>query len=112
MDARGRRQNGYLRLPDIYNMCLDADLVVLSACQTALGKEIKGEGLVGLTRAFIYAGARALLASHWSVDSAATVKLITSAVRAITGAQDVTSAGQISAALKRRTRGSPCSGSA
>src|SRR5262249_11759016 len=67
-------QNGYLRLPDIYNMRLDADLVVLSACQTALGKEIKGEGLVGLTRAFIYAGAPRVVASLWQANDPATAE--------------------------------------
>jgi len=76
VDERGRRQNGYLRLPDIYNMRLDADLVVLSACQTALGKEIKGEGLVGLTRAFVYAGAPRVLASLWQVSDLATAELM------------------------------------
>jgi CHAT domain-containing protein len=76
VDERGRRQNGYLRLPDIYNMRLDADLVVLSACQTALGKEIQGEGLVGLTRAFIYAGAPRVVASLWQVSDLATAELM------------------------------------
>ena len=70
------RQNGYLRLPDIYNLRLNADLVVLSACQTALGKEIKGEGLVGLTRAFIYAGAPRVVASLWEVSDLATTELM------------------------------------
>src|SRR4029453_10841993 len=56
VDEKGRPQNGFLRLTDIYALNLNADLVVLSACQTALGKNIKGEGLVGLTRGFMYAG--------------------------------------------------------
>lgn len=76
VDERGMRQNGYLRLHDIYNMRLDADLVVLSACQTALGKEVKGEGLVGLTRAFIYAGAPRVVASLWQVNDLATAELM------------------------------------
>jgi CHAT domain-containing protein len=51
-------------------------VVVLSACQTALGKEIKGEGLVGLTRGFMYAGARRVVASLWQVDDLATSELM------------------------------------
>src|SRR6185503_10291663 len=68
VDEQGRPQNGFLRLYDIYNLKLNADLVVLSACQTALGKEIKGEGLVGLTRGFMYAGAPRVVASYWRID--------------------------------------------
>src|SRR6185503_555768 len=62
VDEQGKAQNGFLRLYDIYNLKLNADLVVLSACQTALGKEIKGEGLIGLTRGFMYAGAPRVVA--------------------------------------------------
>ncbi len=74
--ARGAPQDGFLRLYDIFNMRLNADLVVLSACQTALGKEIKGEGLVGLTRAFMYAGAPRVVASLWQVSDLATAELM------------------------------------
>ena len=56
VDAQGKPQDGFLRANDIYNLKLPAELVVLSACQTGLGKDIKGEGLVGLTRGFMYAG--------------------------------------------------------
>jgi CHAT domain-containing protein len=72
VDRAGRRQNGFLRLYDIYNLHLNADLVVLSACQTALGQEIKGEGLIGLTRGFFYAGAPRVLASLWKIDDRTT----------------------------------------
>jgi len=68
VDSAGRRQNGFLRLFDIYNLRLNADLVVLSACRTALGAEIRGEGLIGLTRGFFYAGAPRVLASLWQID--------------------------------------------
>ncbi len=63
VDAQGKPQNGFLRANDIYNLKLPAELVVLSACQTGLGKEIKGEGLVGLTRGFMYAGAARVVVS-------------------------------------------------
>lgn len=76
-DEQGRLQDdGFLRLSDVYNLELKADLVVLSACQTALGKEIRGEGLVGLTRGFMYAGAERVLASLWSVEDRATAELM------------------------------------
>ena len=68
VDRSGRGQNGFLRLYDIYNLRLRADLVVLSACRTALGEDIKGEGLIGLTRGFFYAGAPRVLATLWEVD--------------------------------------------
>ncbi len=76
VNERGQAQNGFLRLYDIYNLNLKADLVVLSACQTALGKDIKGEGLVGLTRAFMYAGATRVVASLWQTEDRATAALM------------------------------------
>ena len=57
-------------------MKLPVDLVVLSACNTALGEPIKGEGLVGMVRGFLHAGARRVIASHWKVDDAATGELM------------------------------------
>lgn len=75
-DERGNPQDGFLRLNDVYNLRLDADLVVLSACQTALGQEVRGEGLIGLTRGFMYAGAARVLASLWSVEDRATADLM------------------------------------
>ncbi|HEU4508465.1 MAG TPA: CHAT domain-containing tetratricopeptide repeat protein, partial [Pyrinomonadaceae bacterium] len=76
VDQQGRPQNGFLRLYDVYNLKLNADLVVLSACETALGKEIKGEGLVGLTRGFMYAGAPRVVASFWRIDDRATADVM------------------------------------
>ena len=76
VDEEGRPQDGFLRLQDIYNLKLSAELVALSACQTGLGKEIKGEGLVGLTRGFMYAGAPRVVASLWKVDDLATAELM------------------------------------
>jgi len=76
VDKQGKPENGFLRLYDIYNLNLSAELVVLSACQTALGKDIKGEGLVGLTRAFMYAGASRIVASLWRTEDRATALLM------------------------------------
>ncbi|MEW6209445.1 MAG: CHAT domain-containing tetratricopeptide repeat protein [Acidobacteriota bacterium] len=76
VDERGQRQDGFLRLHEIYNLKLAADLVVLSACRTGLGKEIKGEGLIGLTRGFMYAGSARVMASLWKVDDEATAELM------------------------------------
>jgi len=76
VNKRGRTQNGLLSLEDIYNLRLPVNLVVLSACQTGLGKEIKGEGLIGLTRGFMYAGASRVVASLWKVDDVGTAKLM------------------------------------
>jgi CHAT domain-containing protein/tetratricopeptide (TPR) repeat protein len=76
-DKQGQRQaNGFLRLHDIYNLNLPADLVVLSACNTALGKRINGEGLIGLTRGFMYAGATRVVSSLWQADDASTAELM------------------------------------
>jgi CHAT domain-containing protein len=72
----GGSENGYLQLHDIYNLKLSADLTVLSACDTALGKDVKGEGLIGLTRGFMYAGSRSVVASLWKVDDRATAVLM------------------------------------
>ncbi len=76
VDERGQPQNGFLRLNEIYNLNLPADLVMLSACQTGLGKEIRGEGLIGLTRGFMYAGATRVGTSLWKVDDSATSALM------------------------------------
>jgi CHAT domain-containing protein/Tfp pilus assembly protein PilF len=77
VDEKGRAQDGFLRMHDIYNLKLPVDLVVLSACNTALGKDVKGEGLIGLTRGFMYAGAGGVVASLWKVDDDATAELMT-----------------------------------
>jgi CHAT domain-containing protein/tetratricopeptide (TPR) repeat protein len=76
VDKRGRAQNGFLQLEEIYNLKLPVELVVLSACETGLGKEIHKEGLLGLTRGFMYAGASRVVASLWKVDDVATAELM------------------------------------
>lgn len=76
VDAQGRPRDGFLRLYDIYNLDLPVELVVLSACRTGLGKEVRGEGLIGLTRGFMYAGAPRVVVSLWDVDDRATAALM------------------------------------
>jgi tetratricopeptide (TPR) repeat protein len=75
--------DGYLSASEIADLRLDADWVILSACNTAAGDAASAEALSGLARAFIYAQARALLVSHWAVNSDATVKLVTGAIGAL-----------------------------
>ena len=72
----GRPQDGHLRLQDIYNLRLKSDLVVLSGCETALGRKLRGEGFIGLTRGFLYAGARTVISSLWRVEDKATAEFM------------------------------------
>ncbi|HEY0366800.1 MAG TPA: CHAT domain-containing protein, partial [Pyrinomonadaceae bacterium] len=76
IDEQGNAQDGFVRTHDIYNLKLPAELVVLSACETGLGKDVKGEGIEGLTRAFMYAGARRVIVSLWNVNDRATAALM------------------------------------
>ncbi|MEG3860510.1 tetratricopeptide repeat protein, partial [Microcoleus sp. herbarium12] len=78
VDKNGKPLNGFLRLTDIFNLKLAADLVVLSACQTGLGQNVQGEGIVGLTRGFMYAGAKRVVVSLWSVDDEGTATFMES----------------------------------
>ncbi|WP_445242549.1 CHAT domain-containing protein [Microcoleus vaginatus] len=76
IDDKGNLVNGFLRLTDIFNLKLAANLVVLSACQSGMGQNVKGEGMVGLTRGFMYAGAQRVAVSLWSVDDEGTAVLM------------------------------------
>jgi CHAT domain-containing protein len=76
IDERGQPQPGMLLARELYNLKLPAELVVLSACETGLGKEFRGEGLWGLTRGFMYAGAARVVVSLWSVNDRATSELM------------------------------------
>jgi CHAT domain-containing protein len=76
IDEEGNSEDGYLSLGDIYNLELPVDLVVLSACRTGIGKQVRGEGLMGLTRGFMYAGSSRVVASLWKVDDRATSELM------------------------------------
>jgi CHAT domain-containing protein len=83
LNEKGEAENGLLSLQDVYNLHLNSDLVVLSACRTGLGKQVKGEGIVGLTRGFMYAGSRRVAASLWKVQDDATAELMTEFYRNI-----------------------------
>ena len=76
VDQHGKDQEGFLLTSDVFGMTLNADLVVLSGCRTALGREVRGEGITGLSRAFLFAGAARVAASLWKVDDAATAALM------------------------------------
>jgi CHAT domain-containing protein/tetratricopeptide (TPR) repeat protein len=83
VDAAGKPREGFLGLSDIYDLDLDADLVVLSGCRTALGKEVRGEGIMGLTRGFLYAGVPRVVASLWKVQDRTTAELMSRFYRAL-----------------------------
>lgn len=76
LDERGKWQDGFLPLYEIYDLHLPVDLIVLSACRTARGQEVRGEGVVGLARAFQSAGASRVIVSLWDVDDKATSVLM------------------------------------
>jgi len=98
VDRQGEPQNGFLQLHDVYNLDLPAELVVLSACQTGLGKAVWGEGLVGLTRGFMYAGARRVVASLWGVQDLATAELMKKFYGAMLGEKQMRPAEALRAA--------------
>jgi CHAT domain-containing protein/Tfp pilus assembly protein PilF len=88
VDENGNPQeSGILRLGEIYNLRLPVDMVVLSGCETALGLQMRGEGLIGLTRGFMYAGAPRVLASLWKVNDLATSELMKSFYEGVLGPQ-------------------------
>jgi CHAT domain-containing protein len=76
LDEQGKSLEGFLRLHDVYNLDLPADLVVLSACRTGLGKDVRGEGVISLSNGFMYAGAKAVISSLWKVDDDATAEFM------------------------------------
>lgn len=83
LDDEGRTIDGYLSLADIYRMRLRAAVVTLSACETALGREVVSEGLIGLTRGFLHAGAERVVASLWKVNDKATQQLMSTFYRGL-----------------------------
>jgi CHAT domain-containing protein/tetratricopeptide (TPR) repeat protein len=101
VDRTGRPQNGFLTALDTYNLRLDADLVVLSGCRTALGRDVRGEGIIGLTRGFMYAGARGVLATLWPVDDAATAELMRAFYAGLLGERKLSPPAALRAAQHR-----------
>ena len=75
-DENGQKMDEFFRLHDIYGMNLNSDLVVLSACNTGIGKEVRGEGLLSLNNAFLSVGAKSVMASLWKVEDGATLELM------------------------------------
>jgi CHAT domain-containing protein len=98
VDRQGQEQDGYLRLHEIYNLKLPADLVVLGGCRTGLGKEIKGEGLMSLTRGFMYAGAPRVIVSAWEVQDRPSATLMIKFYRGLLGPKKMSAAAALRAA--------------
>jgi CHAT domain-containing protein len=100
VDRAGRPRDGFVMLPDVYDMTLNADVVVLSGCQTALGKDVRGEGPIGLARGFMYAGVPRVVASLWQVDDLATAELMRRFYRGVL-IEGLTPAASLRAAQKQ-----------
>lgn len=98
VDEQARAQDGFLRAHDIYNLKLPAELIMLSACRTGIGRQIRGEGLISLTRGFMYAGARRVGVSLWSVDDRASAELMVKFYRQMLGPRHVSPAAALRAA--------------
>ncbi|HST51123.1 MAG TPA: CHAT domain-containing tetratricopeptide repeat protein [Pyrinomonadaceae bacterium] len=95
VDREGREQDGFLRASEIFRLKLPVELVVLSGCRTGLGKQTKGEGLVGLTQGFIYAGASRVVVSLWDVNDLATAELMERFYKAMLGKEHLSPAGAL-----------------
>ncbi|MGH9902048.1 MAG: CHAT domain-containing protein, partial [Pyrinomonadaceae bacterium] len=98
VDREGAEQDGYLRSHEVFNLKLSAELVVLSGCRTGLGKEIKGEGIIGLTRGFMYAGASRVVVSLWDVSDEASAELMARFYRGMLGGERLRPAAALRAA--------------
>lgn len=98
VDEQGRPQDGFLPAADIFNLNFSARLVVLSACQTGLGKTVRGEGLVGMVQSFLYAGASSVAVSLWSQQDQATAELMDKLYQRLLGTQRLTPAAALRAA--------------
>lgn len=104
VDPQGGSLRGFLRLHDVFSLNLDSELVVLSGCRTALGPVVRGEGLIGLARGFMYAGSRRVVASLWQVEDRATEALMASFYRAM-GQHGMSAATALAAAQRELAGG-------
>src|SRR5262245_10723066 len=98
VDRSGQEQDGFLRLHEIYTLKLSADLVALGGCRTGLGREIKGEGLMSLTRGFMYAGAPRVIVSAWEVQDRPSATLMVKFYRYLLGPKRLSAAAALRAA--------------
>jgi CHAT domain-containing protein len=107
VDEHGKAQDGFLSTNEIYNLNLPADLVVLSGCRTGLGRELRGEGILGLARAFMYAGAPRVLVSLWDVSDQSTAELMSNFYKAMLGNKRLSPAAALRSAqleMQKSTR--------
>lgn len=99
-DEDGKQNEAFIRAQDIYGLNVNADLIVLSACNSGTGKEVRGEGVVGLSSAFLSAGARSVVSSLWKVDDKATEKMMREFYSAMAGGDMTVSQALRAAQLK------------
>jgi CHAT domain-containing protein len=98
LDRQAKPQNGFLRAHEIFNLRLGAELVVLSGCRTGFGKQVKGEGVYGMTRGFMYAGSKRVVVSLWDVQDQATARLMSDFYRGLLGPKRPSTAAALRAA--------------
>ncbi len=101
-DENGRKLNEFVRLQDIYGLDLNSDLVVLSACETGIGKEVRGEGLMSLNNAFLQVGAKTVMSSLWKVEDTATLELMKNFYESLAGGNVTPSKALQTAQIKLR----------
>lgn len=104
VNRRGEPQDGFLRAHEVFNLKLRAELVALSGCRTGLGKEVRGEGVYGLTRGFMYAGARRVMVSLWDVPDEATAQLMARFYQELLGPRRAPATAALRAAQVRAWR--------
>jgi CHAT domain-containing protein/tetratricopeptide (TPR) repeat protein len=104
VDERGAPLNGMLSTQDIHRLKLQAELVVLSACRTGLGKDAPGEGLLSLTRGFLSSGAARVMVTLWSIEDQATAEMMSRFYRRVLGPQRMTPAAALRATQEEMWR--------